>query len=221
MSIIPSAPGSNLQSSGNPEAPVGEHQPRIAGAMSGAPQVIRRQRPKAKDRYIIEHLIGQGGMGAVYKARDVELERTVALKLLHPGLRNGDSEQRLKRELVLASRVSHRHVVRVYDFGEIRGTKFISMAFIDGENLESLLAREGRLAVVRAIHIAEELCEALRAAHTVGVVHRDLKPQNILLDTNGSAYISDFGLARSSTEPNGDITKAGEYPGSPAYMSPE
>ena len=189
--------------------------------MSGAPQVIRRQRPKAKDRYIIEHLIGQGGMGAVYKARDVELERTVALKLLHPSLRNGDSEQRLKRELVLASRVSHRHVVRVYDFGEIRGTKFISMAFIDGENLESLLAREGRLAVVRAIHIAEELCEALRAAHTVGVVHRDLKPQNILLDTNGSAYISDFGLARSSTEPNGDITKAGEYPGSPAYMSPE
>lgn len=189
--------------------------------MSGAPQVIRRQRRKAKDRYIVEHLIGQGGMGAVYKARDVELERTVALKLLHPSLRNGDSEQRLKRELVLASRVSHRHVVRVYDFGEIRGTKFISMAFIDGENLQSLLAREGRLAVARAIHIAEELCEALRAAHTVGVVHRDLKPQNILLDGNGSAYISDFGLARSSIEPNGDITKAGEYPGSPAYMSPE
>ena len=220
MSTIPSVPGSNHPSPGNPETPGVEH-PRIAEAESGAPQVIRRQKRKAKDRYIIEQLIGQGGMGAVYKARDVELQRTVALKLLHPSLLDGDSELRMKRELVLASRVSHRHVVRVYDFGEIRGTKFISMAFIDGENLRSLLAREGPLAVARAIHIGEELCEALRAAHTVGVIHRDLKPQNILLDGNGSAYISDFGLARSSIEPDGDITKAGEYPGSPAYMSPE
>ncbi len=220
MSTIPSASGSDHPSPGNPERPGVEH-PRIAEAESGAPQVIRRQKRKAKDRYIIEQLIGQGGMGAVYKARDVELERTVALKLLHPSLLDGDSELRLKRELVLASRVSHRHVVRVYDFGEIRGTKFISMAFIDGENLRSLLAREGPLAVARAIHIGEDLCEALRAAHTVGVIHRDLKPQNILLDGNGSAYISDFGLARSSIEPDGDITKAGEYPGSPAYMSPE
>ena len=133
MSIIPSVPGSNPQLSGNPDAHSEEDHPKIVGVVSCAPHVIRRQRRKAKDRYIVEQLIGQGAMGAVYKARDVELERTVALKLLHPSLLDGDSELRLKRELVLASRVSHRHVVRVYDFGEIRGAKFISMAFIDGE----------------------------------------------------------------------------------------
>jgi eukaryotic-like serine/threonine-protein kinase len=160
-------------------------------------------------------------MGAVYKARDLDLDRIVALKLMHPTCSLDNSVLRLKRELVLASRVSHPHVVRVYDFGELRGTKFISMAFIDGENLKSMLVREGRIPVVRAVHIATQLCEALDAAHAQGVVHRDLKPQNILLDCAGNAYISDFGLARSSKESDSEITQPGEHPGSPAYMSPQ
>jgi serine/threonine-protein kinase len=170
----------------------------------------------------MERLVGQGGMGAVYKARDLELNRVVALKLLHPTCATDlNSELRLKRELVLASKVSHAHVVRVYDFGEMRGTKFISMAFIDGENLKALLLREGRIPVARAVHIAVQLCQALDAAHTAGVVHRDLKPQNILLDGKGRIYVSDFGLARSIADADGEITRPGERPGSPAYMSPE
>jgi serine/threonine-protein kinase len=184
--------------------------------------VLRGRKTKPKNRYVIERLIGQGGMGAVYKARDLELNRVVALKLLHPSCSPDlNSELRLKRELVLASRVSHAHVVRVYDFGEMRGTKFISMAFIDGENLKALLVRDGRIPVARAVHIAVQLCQALDAAHSAGVVHRDLKPQNILLDGKGKIYISDFGLARSFADSDGEITRPGERPGSPAYMSPE
>ena len=189
---------------------------------ASAPAVIRRRKPKPKERYVIERLIGQGGMGAVYKARDLELNRTVALKLLHPSISlDANSESRLKRELVVASKVSHRHVVRVYDFGEIRGTKFISMAFIDGENLKSLIVREGTIPIPRAVHIAVQLCKALKAAQAVSVVHRDLKPQNILLDGNGNVYVSDFGLAKSSADSNSEVTMPGERPGSPAYMSPE
>ncbi len=190
------------------------------GSAWGA-EVVRRRKPRPAERYVVERMIGQGGMAVVYKARDVVLDRVVALKLLHPDLLlDGVSELRMKRELVLASRVSHPRVVRVYDFGEINGTKFISMAFIDGENLKSLISREGIIPIDRAIHIATQLSEALDAAHTQGVIHRDLKPQNILLDGDGNVYISDFGLARSSTDSSG-LSKPGEYPGSPAYMSPE
>jgi serine/threonine protein kinase len=195
---------------------------RAEPATPGAPPVLRGRKTKHKNRYVIERLIGQGGMGAVYKARDVELNRVVALKLLHPTCSTDlNSELRLKRELVLASKVSHAHVVRVYDFGEMRGTKFISMAFIDGENLKALLLREGRIPVTRAVHIAAQLCQALDAAHTAGIVHRDLKPHNILLDGKGKIYVSDFGLARSFADVDNEITRPGERPGSPAYMSPE
>jgi Flp pilus assembly protein TadD/TolB-like protein len=205
-----------------PAQPNAAPKSKVEFITSSAPPVIRRRKTKPKDRYVIERLIGQGGMGAVYKARDLELDRVVALKLLHPTCSlDFNAELRLKRELVLASKVSHSHVVRVYDFGEMRGTKFISMAFIDGENLKALLMRDGRLPVARAVHIAVQLCEALDAAHTAGVVHRDLKPQNILLDCKGRIYISDFGLARSLAESDSEITRPGERPGSPAYMSPE
>jgi serine/threonine-protein kinase len=197
-----------------------QESPGSAGVACAAPPVIRRRKPKPKERYVIERLIGQGGMGAVYKARDVELERMVAIKLLHPCSLDESAEQRLKQELVLASKVSHPRVVRVHDVGEMHGAKFISMAFIDGENLKSLLVREGAIPVARAIHIASQLCEGLDAAHTQGVIHRDLKPHNILLDRNGYVYISDFGLARSA-DLNAEVTGPGDRPGSPAYMSPE
>ena len=188
----------------------------------GAPQVIRRRKPKSRDRYVIERLIGQGGMGAVYQARDCELDRVVALKLLHPGFALDDElEQRLKKELLLAGTISHPRVVRVHDFGQLHGNKFISMAFIDGENLKCLLKRAGRLPIPRVLHIATQLCEGLNAAHSAGVIHRDLKPQNILLDRSGDAYIADFGLARSFKGLNIDVAGPGERPGSPAYMSPE
>src|SRR5207244_8106733 len=134
-------------------------------------------------RYRIESLIGEGGMGKVYKAYDKELDRIVALKLVRSELA-GDpgSMQRFKQELLLASKISHKNILRIHDLGDVEGTKFISMAYIEGEDLHQHLKREGRLPVDRSIAIARQLCEALEAAHAAGVMHRDLKTQNVLID---------------------------------------
>jgi len=173
-------------------------------------------------RYRIEALLGEGGMGKVYKAYDLDVGRNVALKLVKPELaRNPASMERLKQELLLASQISHKHILRIHDLGDVGGLKFISMAYVDGKDLHNLIANEGKLPIPRAITIARQLCQALEAAHNEGVVHRDLKPQNVLMDSNGQVFISDFGLAKSLEGPSTMMTNAGEVLGTPRYMSPE
>jgi serine/threonine protein kinase/tetratricopeptide (TPR) repeat protein len=161
-------------------------------------------------------------MGTVYKAYDKDLDRPVALKLLRPDLTPDPSTmQRFKQELLLATRVSHKNILRIHDLGDVEGVKFISMAFVDGEDLSHRLRRGGRLEVNQALDIARQLCGALEAAHAEGVLHRDLKPQNVLLDAGGTIYVSDFGLAKSLEAGAAAMTRAGEFLGTPRYMSPE
>ena len=173
-------------------------------------------------RYRIESVLGRGGMGAVYKAYDKDLDRIVALKLVRPDLTNDpDVIQRFKQELLLASKISHKNVLRIHDLGDVNGTKFISMAYVEGEDLHRILQKRGRLPADNAIDIARQLCAALEAAHSEGVVHRDLKPQNVLIDGAGNAYVSDFGLAKSLEAGAASMTRTGELLGTPLYMSPE
>ena len=173
-------------------------------------------------RYRIEAMLGSGGMGIVFKAYDKELDRPVALKLLRPELTPDPAAmQRFKQELLLATKVSHKNILRIHDLGEAGGVKFISMAFVEGEDLSHQLKREGKLPVERLTAIGKQLCAALEAAHAEGIIHRDLKPQNVLVDLSGNTYISDFGLAKSLEAGAAGMTRAGEYLGTPRYMSPE
>ena len=171
-------------------------------------------------RYEILQLLGQGGMGAVYKARDLELDRVVALKVIRPEVAyHPDMLQRFKQELLLARQITHRNVIRIFDLGEAGGLKFITMEFIEGQDLRSLMTEKGRLSPDEAVGIIEQVCLALEAAHSEGVVHRDLKPQNIMLDKQGRAAVMDFGIARSVE--SGGMTQTGMLVGTPDYMSPE
>jgi serine/threonine protein kinase/tetratricopeptide (TPR) repeat protein/TolB-like protein len=173
-------------------------------------------------RYHIESVIGEGGMGKVYKAHDSDLDRTVALKLVRPELaKDASSLQRFKQELLLASSISHRNILRIHDLGDVNGVKFISMAFVQGMDLHDLIAKQGRLPIERAVKIAKQLASALEAAHAEGVVHRDLKPRNVLIDVDDHIYVSDFGLAKSLDADKTGMTRVGEVLGTPRYMSPE
>jgi serine/threonine protein kinase/tetratricopeptide (TPR) repeat protein len=171
-------------------------------------------------RYEMLQMLGQGGMGAVYKARDLELDRLVAVKVIRPDLA-GDSEilRRFKQELILARQVTHKNVVRIFDLGDAQGYKFITMEYVEGRDLKSILAERAKIAPEEAVTIVEQVCCALDAAHTEGVVHRDLKPQNIMLDNEGKVLVMDFGIARSMETPG--VTQTGALVGTPEYMSPE
>jgi serine/threonine-protein kinase len=161
-------------------------------------------------------------MGKVYRAFDKELSRTVALKTLLPELVSDHLlTQRFKQELLLASKISHRNILRIHDIGEVEGVKFITMAFIEGKDLHQLLKDEGPLPLERSLKIARQLCEALDAAHSEGVVHRDFKPQNVLVGNNDHVYVSDFGLATSLETAKMGMTRTGAVMGTPRYMSPE
>jgi tetratricopeptide (TPR) repeat protein/predicted Ser/Thr protein kinase len=172
------------------------------------------------NRYEILDTLGEGGMGAVYKARDRELERSVALKVIRPELAGRpDILQRFKQELILAREVTHRNVIRIFDLGEAEGIKFITMEFIEGQDLKSLLLQSGKPPLDKTIDVMQQACLALEAAHHAGVVHRDLKPQNIMLDKQGKVSVMDFGIARSMEL--GGMTQTGALVGTPEYMSPE
>ncbi len=161
-------------------------------------------------------------MGAVYKAYDMELGRTVALKLVRPELAaSAETMQRFKQELLLASKISHKNILRIYDLGDADGIKFITMAFVEGSDLSNLIEGAGRLPLDRVLKFATQLCAALEAAHREGVVHRDLKPQNILIDQADGLYVSDFGLAKSLAPEASSMTRTGQLLGTPRYMSPE
>ncbi len=170
-------------------------------------------------RYHIIRLLGSGGMGHVYHAWDGELGEAVALKVIRGEyLTSPEAEARFKRELSISRQVTHKSVIRIYDLGDVDGVKFISMAFIDGVDLGSVI-KTARPALELALDIAEQLCAGLEAAHQAGVVHCDLKPANIMVDKTGAAYLMDFGLACSL---DADQYKApGMMIGTIEYMSPE
>src|SRR5262249_15828154 len=164
--------------------------------------------------------LGEGGMGAVYKARDAELDRLVALKVIRSELAGHPTVlQRFKQELILARKVTHRNVIRIFDLGVADGLRFITMEFVEGRDLSSLLEERTKYPPDEAVKILRQGCSALEVAHSEGVVHRDLKPQNIMVEENGRACVMDFGLARSM-EATG-LTQVGAIMGTPAYMSPE
>lgn len=170
------------------------------------------------ERYRILGLLGKGGMGEVYRADDLKLAQPVALKFLPEKLsKSSDALSRFHAEVRTARKVSHPNVCRVFDIGEVDGLHFLSMEYIDGEDLSGLLRRIGRLPEDKAVEIARQLCAGLAAAHEEGVLHRDLKPANVMLDGRGRARITDFGLARLSEEIQGYDIRSG----TPAYMSPE
>jgi len=171
-------------------------------------------------RYEVIEELGEGGMGIVYKVFDRKIEENVALKVLAPEIAGDEKTiERFRNELKLARKVSHRNVCRMYDLSEEEKTQFITMEFVPGENLKSLIKRIGQLSKIKAISIARQVCEGLAEAHRLGVVHRDLKPQNIMVDSEGNARIMDFGIARSIRTKS--ITETGMIIGTPEYMSPE
>jgi serine/threonine protein kinase/Flp pilus assembly protein TadD len=173
-------------------------------------------------RYHVESLLGSGGMGKVYKARDRELDRTVAIKVLRPDLMtDAMAMQRFKHELLLASSISHPNILRIHDLGEYNGVKFITMAYVDGGDLTQVMRKEGRLPLERVLKIMKQLAAALAAAHGVNVVHRDLKPQNILLGSQDHVYVTDFGIAKTLESDRTSVTRTGAVLGTPLYMSPE
>jgi Protein kinase domain len=169
------------------------------------------------DRYRLIGLLGRGGMGEVYKAEDLKLTQTVALKFLPERLdKNKATLERFFSEVRTARGVSHPNVCRVFDVGEVEGSHFLSMEFIDGDDLSSLLRRIGRLPPDKALEISRQLCAGLHAVHQAGVLHRDFKPANVMIDGRGKARITDFGIAGLESE-----VKEGSVAGTPAYMSPE
>ncbi len=176
----------------------------------------------AGGRYRVLALLGEGGMGSVYRARDVELDETVALKMLRRDLVDKPGViERFRREVKLARRVTHPNVARTYDIGEHEGEKFLTMELVEGEPLSALLARERRLPLGRVVDLASEICAGLAAAHDAGVIHRDLKPDNVLLSSDGRVVITDFGVARGSIEGTDPAATMGVSVGTPAYMAPE
>jgi tetratricopeptide (TPR) repeat protein/TolB-like protein/predicted Ser/Thr protein kinase len=187
------------------------------GAGSG-PQLAEGQR--IGRRYRVIRLIGKGGMGIVYQVHDLELDREIAMKLiLGPLSEDPAILERFRREVHLASKITHRNVLRVYDLGESDGVKFLTMELVPGRDLGKLLREEKLLALPRALHFFRQIAEGLAAAHEQQVLHRDLKPQNILVDETDRVYITDFGLAK--TLGLSDLTHTGASLGTPHYMSPE
>ncbi len=170
------------------------------------------------NRYRIVALLGRGGMGEVYRADDLTLGQQVALKFPPEAVAsNPEAAERFRNEIRVARQVSHPNVCRVYDAGEVEGHLFLSMEYVDGEDLAALLRRIGRLPSDKAIDIARQLCAGLAAAHQKGVLHRDLKPGNVMLDGRGQALLTDFGLAGIAGQIEGDEVRSG----TPAYMAPE
>jgi len=186
------------------------------------PPSARPRKPRLKERYQLQEEVGAGGMGTVYRALDRALNRTVAVKVLRPelvpGLRN---LLRLKRELVLASRVSDEHVVRVHDIGEVGGKALIAMDWVDGESLAQLLGRVHTLPPSQVHSFAGQICRALSAIHAANIIHRDLKPGNLLIRKDGAILVSDFGLARSILPQDFNLSRPSESSGTPRYMAPE
>jgi serine/threonine protein kinase/tetratricopeptide (TPR) repeat protein len=175
--------------------------------------------PDFGPRYRVLDVLGKGGMGEVYRAYDTELKSEIAVKVVRSSSDEQGALARFRREIALARKVTSANVLRVYDLAEYKGLQFLTMEFVDGEDLATMMKRERHMPLERALAIFRQVCTGLAAAHAQGVVHRDLKPQNVLVDKEGHVRVADFGLARSINESG--LTMTGAILGSPAYMSPE
>ncbi len=173
------------------------------------------------NRYQVLEKLGEGGMGRVYKALDLELDRPVALKTIRTEKGRGPEVlKRFKQELILARKITHKNVVRIYDLGEAEGgVKFFTMELVEGQSLRDLLQEKKTIPTKEAISFMKQMLSGLAEAHSQGVVHRDLKPQNIMVDRDGLLRIMDFGIAR--TADTATLTGSGEMMGTPDYISPE
>ena len=205
--------------------PTGGGAARPFGAQPGSLPVLAPGRVLA-GRYEIREVLGSGGMGVVYRAFDRELQEVLAIKTLRPELvrADGTSLERFKQEIRLARKISHRNVLRTHDLGETEGTYYITMEYAEGTSLTELIRKRGRLPVSVALTIGKQLCRALEAAHGEGVVHRDIKPQNLMIDPSGFLKVMDFGIARlaeDARQQDRGLTAAGTMIGTPDYMSPE
>jgi serine/threonine-protein kinase len=202
----------------------------VLPTLSGAAQTLSRLERGAQfaGRYEILGTLGKGGMGAVYRARDKQLDDTVALKVLRSELLQVDRSllDRFKQEIKLARKITHRNVLRTHDFGEADGVPYISMEYLEGVTLKDLVKSKGALPLGVGLRIAKQMCQGLEAAHQQGVVHRDIKPQNMLIiPETGELKIMDFGIARVSEVKGGvadaGLTTTGTVLGTPDYMPPE
>ena len=173
-------------------------------------------------RYEVKGMLGMGGMGVVYRAIDKELGEPVAIKTLKGDAVANDSTllARFKDEIRLARKITHRNVVRTYDIGEVEGLYYITMEFVEGQSLKHLIQSRGHLPVPVALTVGKQLCRALEVAHEQGVIHRDIKPQNLIVEPSGTLKVMDFGIARLASRKDG-VTQAGMAIGTPEYMAPE
>ena len=182
---------------------------------------LDRLKTALADRYAIEREIGRGGMATVYLAEDLKHHRPVAVKVLHPDLAVAIGAARFLREIEIAAKLTHPHILPLHDSGEADGFLYYVMPYIEGETLRGRLRREGQLSLDDALQITREVADGLAHAHSLGVVHRDIKPENVLL-ASGHAVVADFGIARAITEAGGErLTETGLSLGTPAYKSPE
>ncbi len=186
----------------------GDLPPRLAAALA--------------DRYLLERELGRGGMATVYLAQDLRHQRAVALKVLHPALAQALGSERFLREIQIAARLQHAHILPLFDSGTADGLPYYAMPYIEGESLRARMTRERQLDLPEALRISREIAAALGHAHAQGIVHRDIKPENILLTREGSVRVADFGIARAAAAAGVEkLTETGLSLGTPAYMSPE
>ena len=184
-------------------------------------EMLEALREPLSDKYEMQSLLGAGGMGAVYLARDIKHDRSVAIKVLHPEFAQSLGAERFLREVSVTAKLSHPHILPLYDSGDANGFLYYVMPLIEGEDLGDRITREKQLPIKDAVLIAKEVAEALGYAHSMGLVHRDIKPGNIML-SGGHAIVVDFGIARAVDAAGGEkITQTGMSVGTPAYMSPE
>jgi serine/threonine-protein kinase len=187
-----------------------------------ATDLLEQLRAALADRYAIERKVGEGGMATVYFARELAEPRDVAIKVLRPELAASIGGDRFIREIEVASRLKHPHILGMYDSGEVDDFLWFTMPFVTGESLRDRLEREGQLPLEDALRIIRQVASALAFAHQQGIIHRDIKPENIMLTADGGALVADFGIARAVTQAGGEkLTRTGMAVGTPVYMSPE
>ena len=183
-------------------------------------QTLEALKAALADRYLLERELGRGGMATVYLARDLRHDRPVALKVLHPELAHALGPERFIREIRLAARLDHPHILSVHDSGETAGRLWFTMPYVEGESLRNRLAREPQLPLADAVRITRAVADALGYAQRQGIIHRDVKPENILLQGE-RCVLADFGVARAVDAAGERLTETGFALGTPAYMSPE